>query len=283
MSAAPSEEHREGRPAPCLRPFIARYGGSRRSGFAPREHGATPSRHLTLIVSFGAPIEIAAMPRQRRRPGRFQAFVAGLHDAPARVRDDGASDLVHAFVTPLGARALFGVPAQALASRVVELADLLGARAHELVERAADARDWSARFAILDRVLARGLASARPAPEVGWAWRQLLGAGGRVAVTALARELGWSRRHLSERFRDELGLGPKAAARVLRFEQACSRLAGPERPSLGEVAAACGYADQSHLTREWVALSGATPRAWLAQELPFLQDYELEAVVDSAS
>jgi hypothetical protein len=31
----------------------------------------------------------------------------------------------------------------------------------------------------------------------------------------------------------------------------------------------------SHLTREWHALAGCSPKAWIARELPFLQNYEL--------
>ena len=78
----------------------------------------------------------------------------------------------------------------------------------------------------------------------------------------------------SERFREEIGLTPKSAARVFRFERAC-RLIKDERPRLAQVASACGYYDQAHMTREWNALTGCSPNAWIASELPFLQDYEL--------
>ena len=66
---------------------------------------------------------------------------------------------------------------------------------------------------------ARGVALG-VAPEVGWAWRQLLRAGGAVRVSALVAETGWSGRHLTSRFRTEIGLTPKAAARVIRFSRA---------------------------------------------------------------
>ena len=69
------------------------------------------------------------------------------------------------------------------------------------------------------------------APEVGWVWQQLLQAGGAVRVSALAAETGWSGRHLTSRFRAEIGLTPKAAARVIRFSRArqllVRQLAGP--------------------------------------------------------
>ena len=92
--------------------------------------------------------------------------------------------------------------------------------------------------------------------------------GGRLAVADLARELGCSRRHLARRVGEEVGLGPKAFARVLRFRRAAGRLADPSGPSPAAVAAACGYSDQAHLTREVTALAGLPPAALRAEARP---------------
>ena len=113
--------------------------------------------------------------------------------------------------------------------------------------------------------------SAAPAPEVAWAWRRLLAEGGRSAVSALAAEVRWSRRHFTDRFRSEVELAPKQAARVLRFERACDSLRSRPRQELAELALACGYYDQPHLNNEWRAIAGCSPRAWIVEELPFLQ------------
>lgn len=48
-----------------------------------------------------------------------------------------------------------------------------------------------------------------PMPEVRHAWHRIRDSGGRVRVGELAADTGWSRRHLAERFRRELGLSPK--------------------------------------------------------------------------
>ncbi|MEV6626692.1 helix-turn-helix transcriptional regulator, partial [Amycolatopsis sp. NPDC051114] len=119
-----------------------------------------------------------------------------------------------------------------------------------------------------------------PPPELGEAWRRMRGADGRVRVTDLAGEVGWSRRHLGERFRAELGLAPKQAARVLRFERA-GRLLRQGHADLAALAVECGYYDQAHLTNEWRALAGCTPGTWIAEELPFLQDDQVAAGQDS--
>jgi transcriptional regulator GlxA family with amidase domain len=86
-----------------------------------------------------------------------------------------------------------------------------------------------------------------------------------VRIEALASSLGRSRRYLSTAFRSEYGITPKQAARVMRFERA-SALLESGRP-IAEVAAACGYYDQPHLTEEWRGLAGASPAAWLTDDL----------------
>jgi AraC-like DNA-binding protein len=160
---------------------------------------------------------------------------------------------------------------------VVDLEAVLGRPGGALVERLAEAPTWAARFAVLDAVLTARLDEpAGSSPETVRAWECLVASGGRVDVRTLAREVGWSRRHLSERFRLELGLPPKVLARVLRFERARRLLTGPRRPALAQVATVCGYYDQAHLNREWRELAGCSPLAWLADELPSVQDEAVE-------
>ena len=275
--APPVHEAVTDRPAPPLRPFVDRYIGYRQEGFAPGVHRGLPSRHLTFIVSLGDPVDIAGMPDAAQRPATFQAFVGGLHAAPATIRHDGTQVGVSIQLTPLGASALFGLPAGALAWSVVDLEDVLGRPAGELVDRLVEAPTWPARFAVLDDVLSRRLDEpAGPSPETVRAWDRLVASGGSLDVRTLASEVGWSRRHLSERFRVELGLPPKVLGRVLRFERARRLLEGPDRPSLAQVAAVCGYYDQAHLNREFRELAGCSPLQWLAEELPSVQDDGLE-------
>ena len=72
----------------------------------------------------------------------------------------------------------------------------------------------------------------------------------------------------------EFGVAPKTAARIFRFERAC-RVMVDERPSLAQVAFACGFHDQAHMTREWHSLAGCAPGVWIANQRPNLQDYQL--------
>jgi AraC-like DNA-binding protein len=94
-------------------------------------------------------------------------------------------------------------------------------------------------------------------PEVAFAWGQMVQNRGRVGVERLSAEVGWSRKRLWARFGSQVGLTPKRAARLVRFDHAAHRLAVGDHAAL--VAAESGYVDQSHLHRDVMAFAGMTP------------------------
>ncbi len=261
-------------PAAALRPFITQYAGFLAFGMPPGTHVGLPSRHVHLIISLGPPIDVIQMPNTTQQPATFAALVSGLQDTPAIVRQGGDAHLLHLFLTPLGVRGILGVSSAEIASAVVNLSDIWGCRAGDLVESLIEAGTWRRRFAILDRAFMARIKPIASQPELAWAWRKLAQTHGSMPIEQIAREIGWSRWHFSRRFRVEIGVTPKSAARVFRFERACG-LIKDQRPSLAHVASACGYYDQAHMTREWNTLAGCSPSAWIASEDTFLQDYEL--------
>src|SRR5205809_36538 len=99
-----------GTPALPLRWCMGRYRGYRIDG-PSGIHRGLPSRHLTFIISLDEPVDIARMPGDAQAPGRFQAFVGGLHAKPASIRHDGFQHGLSLELTPLGARSLLGLPA----------------------------------------------------------------------------------------------------------------------------------------------------------------------------
>jgi AraC-like DNA-binding protein len=262
----------ERRPARQLLPYVSAYTGYRQDAGPPSVHQGVASAHLTFLLCLDGRLQMLANPDPAKPPGSFTAAVGGLHDGPARIAQGDPQTGVQLRLTWRGARALLGVPADALAGDTVDLHALLGRRAAALLDRLASAGGWPERFALLDAgltaLLARGRGERGIRPEVGYAWDRLAETGGNLRIESLAAEIGWSRRHLAEQFRAETGLAPKAAARVIRFERACDRLRAPDRPSLARVAAETGYVDQSHLSRDFRDLAGEPATTWLAERQP---------------
>ncbi len=263
------------RPSAVLRPFVAHYSGWRQHGVPPTTHRGVPSPYLTLVLTLDDPLVVHSHPDARQTPGRYDALVGGLHLAPALVAHGGRQSGVQVAVHPLGCRTLFGLPAGELAGLDLDLADLLGGhRVDELRTRMLAATTWPARFVALDAaLLSLARHDAQVHPDVTHAFRRLLATGGRLPVRGLAGEVGWSSRHLTDRFRAETGLGLKEAARVVRFDRARRRLT--PGTALARLAAETGYYDQAHLAREFRSLAGCSPSRWLAEEFTFVQDHRL--------
>ena len=233
----------------------------------PGVHIGMPSTTLTLVLPVDEPLDVGWAGRADTR-GRFWANLSGLHAAPAEIRHGVRQRGVFLGLTVAGARALLGLPAGELAGVLVEADDVDPALRH-LPERLAGtpAEAWAD---VVERALVTALARhdlAGPRTEVGRALARLTG-GARVAV--VADEVGLSRRHLGELVRAEAGVTPKEWQRLARFERSQALVA--RRVPLADVASRCGFADQSHLTREWVRLAGCSPGQWQRRELPNVQD-----------
>lgn len=155
-----------------------------------------------------------------------------------------------------------------LTGTVAALKDVWGRDAGKFEEKLRATTSWDERFTVAAGILARRL-GARPAvePEVAYTWRRTVTSRGQVRVHGLADEVGWGRKRLSSRFRSQIGITPKRAAQLVRFDHAVHFLAASH--AAASVAAQSGYVDQPHLHREVKAIAGVTPSAvatapWLA-------------------
>ncbi|TDU86932.1 AraC family transcriptional regulator [Kribbella voronezhensis] len=267
-------EHHERRVHPALRPYLGDFIGYAYGGEPPELHRGLPSQYLTIVITLDEPLGLAVAGEPVEK---FSTLASGLHSTAVRIGGSPNRSGVQLALTPAGCRALFGLPAGELAATTVNLDELVGQAAAELGERLRETSEWEQRFDILEQLFLEAWRD-EPVPEaraeLSWAWQRLRETAGGVGVQELAREVGWSRRHLSERFRAEYGLSPKVAGRVLRFEQAVATLKRRPTTRLADLAADLGYADQAHLTREWHSLAGCSPRQWMTEELPIVQDPE---------
>lgn len=237
------------------------------AGFRDRTTGlvnlkAIPHPAVTLVVDLGDELLVDDASGQRKRG----SVVAGL--APGSVRGRGRNvECLQVRLSPVVAHAVLGHSSE-LGGAVVVLDDVWGRDAQRMQERLRAVPSWEERFAIVEATLGRRHEAGRPVdPEVAFAWGRMVVTRGRARVESLATEVGWSRKRLWFRFRSQIGLTPKRAAQLVRFDHAAHRLAAGHSAAL--VAAESGYADQSHLHRDVMTFAGLTPTdvavtPWLA-------------------
>ncbi|HEY8525454.1 MAG TPA: helix-turn-helix domain-containing protein [Acidimicrobiales bacterium] len=193
---------------------------------ADRVQHVVPDGHADLLIHASGRIEVVGLQDRVALP----ALPQGTHIRGIRLRPEA--------VAPA-----FGVTASSLRNLTVTAEDVLGARgaARLLDPRARD----------------RWLRDVAPDGRTAAAVRLLAD----TTVADAADQLGITDRHLRRVLLTEVGLTPKAFQRVLRLQRFLAAVEG--RREIAAAAAASGYADQAHLTREARALTGETPRALL--------------------
>ncbi|XVX21535.1 helix-turn-helix domain-containing protein [Actinomycetota bacterium] len=256
-------------PHPALAHLVGDYVGYDDRMDPGAVHHGLPSPAVTVILAFDAPLESAWPDGPMTTHWRL---AGGLHLRPVLVHTRGHQHGIQLSLTPRGARALLGLPAGALAGEVVDHDELPGGISADTHARLAEAQGWQERFDILDAALLRLAERARQRTDADLdrAWALLERSHGRARIEEVARAVGRSPRWLSGRFAAELGVSPKQAARLHRFDHA--RRAAQRGIPLGQVAAEAGYADQSHLTRDWGQLARQTPRELVGEPFRFVQD-----------
>ncbi|WP_369831914.1 helix-turn-helix domain-containing protein [Mycobacterium sp. E796] len=254
------------RPAQPLAEHVEFFGHWRHRGPTYRSR-ALPRGAVTIVFDVGR--------RQRldfyaadghTRLSVPPAVVTGPHRA-AYVTDIAADEPAMAVhFRPGGAFPFLGVPLGDLQDVAVGLDDIWGRSGRELHERLLAAPSVAARFGILeDFLLSRARFSVRRDPGVAAALAAVE-ANPSVRMAELRRLTGLSTKRMIALFRAEVGLAPKAYARVRRLQAALRQL-GAGTAGGASIAAETGYFDQAHLVREFRAFTAMTPTQYGRQPL----------------
>lgn len=245
-------------PTAALRPGIINYTGFHTEFTAPRRRLELPTGCVTLVFSFSEGLWVSRtedLASTRLRPVA-RAMISGPRTVPAIGVHAGVVHGLEVNMTPQGCYRLFGIPMWHFEDAHVDLVDVLGAPGRHLTERLQALPSWTERFALLDELFCARLDRGPfPAPEVDGALSGLWA--NTRSLTRVSAATGWSARTVRARFREQVGLSPKAMARVFRLQHALRMLAAGT--AAAQVAAVCGYHDQAHLSREVKAMTGLPP------------------------
>jgi AraC-like DNA-binding protein len=235
-----------------------------------------PDGAIQLIVDLGeTPKKLYADERGNIAVDFRRAWISGVQRRWIVIEAQPRASLLVVRFRPGGAHALMGHDAQTLTDAVFPLEDVLGQLAASLRDRVLEAPTAASRLDAAIAWLTERIGRTEPHPAVRHLVHLLdrpLG----LRVRDLADETGFTERHLRNLFRRFVGISPKRYARIRRFQAVLSRIASgapldlelkgapPPVPDWAELAAAFGYADQSHLTHEFWAFTGMTPGAYVA-------------------
>jgi AraC-like DNA-binding protein len=239
---------------------------SGRANFARDRRLPTGNAHL--LFNLGSPPTL--FPRDARATARSfpTCWIAGQCESYIETGSHGETILLGAQFRSHGAYRLLRLAQDELRDQVIELESLLGDRIGRLHQRLLDVQTPQACFALLEHWL---LALLERGNEIHAgvlaASHAISRSNGQVDLRELSRRTGFSREHLIRRFREQVGLTPKAYANIVRFNHALT-CAHRREASWAEIANDCGYYDQAHLIRDFQRYAGRAPSSLLQDRRP---------------
>jgi len=255
-------------PCPALAPFVEVIWAVRGAA-AWSSEVVLPNGAIELIINFGPTQKVLGYGDIAANEDFRQAWLAGIQDQPLVIASPHGADHLGVRFRPGGAHAFFDIPMDLLRDRVLDLDLLLGSNATELRDRLGCFDNSRSRaIAVEHWLLARRYAVHPYFGTVRRAIDLIHESSFRTSVTDVCDRLGLSNRHLIDQFRRVVGLTPKTTSRVIRFNSVIRHVSGRREADWARIANRFGFADQSHLIREFRQFGGVTPEEFLARRTP---------------
>ena len=258
-----------GRPRPALAADVIGFSGltSNLSVFAEQH---MPSGEAALLINLGEPHRVALDHAPDVVIGHASVMLMGVFDRPFVSLSRGRKHQILVRLRPAAVRRLLGVSMADHTNRWTDLQDVEGGFARDLVGRVSGHRDWESRFRAVEEVIGRQLSDAARGPDVAaWAWEEMRRAGGTVGIASIAEAAGYSHKQLISRFHADIGVAPKTAARLLRFNRVLRGMRRLKAAPGASHAYDYGYADQAHMITEFRRFAGAPPSAIVRQAVGY--------------
>jgi len=269
---------------PHLRRYVHGYFATTSALERPVRERHLPAVEVPMVLNFGASHTRVDAMSESGTQQLDHAWVTGLQTHHQLSDAIGERRFMVVRFTPLGAHLFFHLSMEALTDRAVPLEQIDPRIALLVSDHVMVARTWAERFDAMESLIGSRVAQCMVPPHIDRAWNGLVKARGQEPVGSLAETAGFSHRHLIQQFRTCIGLPPKKAAMLLRFTRSIEAVtrngladsaskpyldgsapsgADASQAQWAQIAAECGYFDQSHFIHEFRAFAGATPSEFL--------------------
>lgn len=255
-------------PVPALAPFVEVIWGVR-GAIDWFQEVVLPNGVVELMINFGPTQRVTGYGEVAADDPFRRAWIAGIQDQPLGIASPDGSDHMGVRFRPGGAHAFFDLPMDALRNQVVELEQVLGRHADDLRDRLWEAGSDRARASLVEQWLLDRRYGVHPYYATCRRALDILSESAfRTGIGELCERLGLSNRHLIQQFREVVGLTPKTAARIARFHAVVRDVRDQDDVDWAATAYRFGFADQSHLIREFRRFGGVTPAEFLRRRTP---------------
>ncbi len=189
------------------------------------------------------------------------AYCYGVLQKPDHVKMDEIREGFYARMYPGEFSRLFGIPTAELSPYGVPLEDLMPVRQYlEEIARAKTIEQFQTSFCrMIQSVHAQARRDELHERVISYMVKTILGQNGERSLDSIAKQTGYSQRHINNLFHRYVGAAPKQLRDQIRFQRAMQACLTTE-DNLSTIASEFGYYDQSHFNREFRAFSSMSPR-----------------------
>jgi len=258
-------------PKPELTPFVETLWFYQDLDADHTKEKLLPDASMELIVDLSEGPKKLYDNRDLNRYTTFnQCWVSGLQRQYIVLGVERGASMMGVHFRTGGAAPFFNFPISELSGNVIEL-DLIWKREIlALREQLLEAEGPDERFDLLEAYLiGKARERLRLDPTVAVALERLR-SWPVLSLRELASQLGLTHKQMLARFDCRVGVTPKFASRIFRFQKAVSATAqAKSEPDWPDLAVACGYYDQSHMIHEFQELAGLTPAEYMRGRTQF--------------
>jgi AraC-like DNA-binding protein len=256
-------------PHPALAPYIKTFWYACDSTATHRHERVLPNGHAQVVISLARDyLTDANHPTDPLRHTPAAMFL-GLYSRHQHIDTIDLAELIGILFHPGGTLPFFPDNTHLFTNCETSLEALWGNAAANLRNDLREAPTPTQKFDLLDFSLHHRLSESkhpRRTPILDYALTHLRRAPGTTTIAALTRDIGISPRHLSQLFREQIGVSPKLYCRIQRFQQAVQHMHRGDDIHWTELALTCGYYDQSHFSNDFRAFSGLSPSTYSATQ-----------------
>jgi AraC-like DNA-binding protein len=235
-------------PSPHLAPHVHHYWSIRWSLRSPFKGESLPHPAAQIL-------------RIRTSAERSAVVLGVTSGALARTLTDEGETFGVSF-RPVMFQALLGASMASITDRVLPLEQVLGTSAQDWARAVDGARAPAEKVALTEALLTPLLTPSAHRERIRDLVERIAGDRSILRLEDIALASDLDVRALQRCFRTYVGISPKSVVQRYRLHEAAIQLRAPHPPSLAELAASLGYADQAHFGRDFKRAIGQTPRAF---------------------
>jgi AraC-like DNA-binding protein len=259
----------ERHPHPALAPFIKTLWYARDPKATTHRHERVlPNGHAQVVISLARDYltDANSLNPLQHSPA---AILLGIYSHHQQIDTFDLAELLGIVFQPGGTLPFFPANTHLFSNRETSLEDIWGRTAESLRDDLREAASPEKKFVTLESALLHRLSRSKSqhrSPVIDFALNHLHRSPGATTIAELTRQIGLSPRHLSQLFREQVGVSPKLYCRIQRFQQAVQHLHRGADVRWAELALTCGYYDQSHFANDFRAFSGLSPTTYSATQ-----------------